>query len=97
MKELIDFYEAKEMQNAKAYFPHAPQIRWLSKRDNKMEGEHYNLIQLSFNVKIDENGFSFDYQISIHFELEEQKQERDVIIHKVKKRLSTMKIKNLVS
>lgn len=43
-------------------------------------------------MEVDENGFSFYYQVSIHFELGEQKWERDIIMHKVKERLSIMNI-----
>ena len=43
-------------------------------------------------MEVDEYGFSFDYQVSIHFELGEQKWERDVIMQKVKERLIKMNI-----
>ena len=81
------------MQNAKSSFPYVPQIEWPSKREDGIEGQHFNLTQLPFDVEVDENGYSLDYQISIHFELSEQKWERDVIMDKVKERLNKMKIK----
>lgn len=49
-------------------------------------------LQLPFDVEVDEDGFSCDYQVSIHFELGDRKWERDVIMHKVKERLTKMKI-----
>ena len=73
MKRKINFDEAKEMQNARPSFPYVPQREWPSKREDGKEGQHYNLTQLPFDVEVDENGFSFDYQVSIHFELGEQK------------------------
>jgi hypothetical protein len=92
MKRKIDFDEAKEMQNTKPSFPFVPQKEWPSKREDGKEGHHYNLTQLPFDVEVDENGFSFYYQVSIHFELGEQKWERDVIMHKAKERLTKMNI-----
>ena len=93
MKRGIDFDEAKEMQSAKPSFPFVPQLEWPSKRGDGIEGQHFNLTQLPFDVEVDENGFSLDYQISIHFELTEIKWEKDIIMNKVKERLNTMKIK----
>ena len=75
MKRKIDFNEAKEMQNARPSFPYVPQKEWPSKREDGKEWQHYNLTQLPFDVEVDENGFSFDYQISIHFEVGKQKWE----------------------
>ena len=92
LKRRIDFDEAKEIHSARPSFPYVPQIEWPSKREDEKEGQHYNLTQLPFDVEVDENGFSFDYQVSIHFELGEQKWERDVIMHKVKERFSIIKI-----
>ena len=80
------------MQNARPSFPYVPQKEWPSKREDEKEGQHYNLTQLPFDVEVDENGFSFDYQVSIHFEIGEQKWERNVIMHKVKERLTKMNI-----
>lgn len=44
-------------------------------------------------MEVDENGFSFDYQIAINFELKETKWEKDIIMTKVKERLEIMNIK----
>ena len=93
MKKGIDFDEAKEMQSAQSSFPYVPQIEWPYKREDGIEGQHFNLTQLPFDVEVDENGFSFDYQVSIHFELNETKWEKDDIMNKVKERLEVMKIK----
>ena len=93
MKKGIDFDEAKEMQNALPSFPFVLQMEWPSKRDDGIEGQHFNLTQLPFDVEVDKNGFSFDYQVSIHFELKEIKWEKDIIMGKVKERLAIMNIK----
>ena len=93
MKKEIDFDEAKEMQNAKPSFPYVPQTEWPSKREDEIEGQHFNLTQLPFDMEVDENGFSFDYQVAVHFERKETKWDKDTILNKVKKRLDIMKIK----
>ena len=92
-KKVIDFDEAKEMQKAKPLFPYVPQLEWPSKREDGIEGQHFNLTQLPFDIEVNENGFSFDYQIAINFELKETKWKKYVIMNKVKERLTTMNIK----
>ena len=71
MKRKIDFDETKEMQSARLSFPYVPKKEWPSKRADGKEGQHYNITQLPFDIEVDENGYSFDYQMSIHFELGE--------------------------
>jgi hypothetical protein len=93
MKKLIDFDETKEMQSAKPSFPYVPQLEWPSKRNDGIEGQHFNFTQLPCDVEVDENGFSLDYHISIHFELPKIKWEKDIIMNKVKEMLSIMNIK----
>jgi hypothetical protein len=93
MKKGIDFDEAKEMQKARPSFPYVPQLEWPSKREDGIEGQHFNLTQLPFDIEVDENRFSFDYQIVINFELNETKWEKDEIMNKVKERLTIMNIK----
>ena len=69
MKKGIDFDEVKEMQKAKSSFPYVPQLEWPSKREDGIEGRHFNLTQFPFDMEVDENDFSFDYQVAINFEL----------------------------
>ena len=57
----------------------------------KKDDIHY-LTQLLFDVEFHKNEFSFFYQVSIHFEFDEQKWERDVIMQKVKEWLNKMNI-----
>ena len=38
----IDFDEAKEIQSARPSFPYVPQKEWPSKREDGIEGQHYN-------------------------------------------------------
>ena len=92
IKKNINFDEAKEMQKAKPSFPYVPQMEWPSKKENGIEGQHFNLTQLPFDMEMDENGFSFDYQIMINLELKETKWKKDIIMTKIKERLDIMKI-----
>ena len=92
MKKGIDFDEVKEMQKAKSSFLYVPQLEWPSKREDGIEGRHFNLTQLPFDMEVDENGFSFDYQVAINFELKETKWEKDIIMNKVKEKLTKINI-----
>jgi hypothetical protein len=71
IKRKIDFDETKEMQSARLSFPYVPKKEWPSKRADGKKWQHYNITQLPFDIEVDENGYSFDYQMSIHFELGE--------------------------
>ena len=93
MKKDIDFDDVKEMQSALSSFPYVPQIEWPSKREDGIEDQYFNLTQLPFDVEVNEHGFSFDYQVSIHFELNEIKYEKDSIMNKIKEILNIMNIK----
>jgi len=95
IKKRIDFDEAKEMQKARPSFPYVPQLEWPSKREDGIEGQHFNFTQLSFDIEVDENGFSFGYQIVVNFELKEIKWEKNIIRDKVKERLAIMNIKTV--
>ena len=57
------------MQNALASFSFVPEMEWPSKREDGIESQHFNLTQLPFDMEVNEDGFSFDYEVSIHFDL----------------------------
>ena len=59
----------------------------MGRKDNSIISPNFHLMWKLMRVD-----FFFNFQVSIHFELGEQKWERDVIMHKVKERLSTMNI-----
>jgi len=52
---------------------------WLSKRMDGKEGGHFNLIQVPFDVEVNERKFALDYQIVIAFKLGERNLTRDEI------------------
>lgn len=70
---MIDFDKAKNIQNAKKKISHIPYIQWSSKIEDEIENKYYNLTQIPFDMEVDEYRFSFDYQVSIHFEFGRQK------------------------
>lgn len=46
----IDFDKTNDIQNAKPSFSYVPQLEWPSKRDDEIEGQHFNLNQLLFDI-----------------------------------------------
>lgn len=67
----IDFDKTNDIQNAKPSFSYVPQLEWPSKRDDEIEGQHFNLNQLLFDIEENGNELLFDYQIIIYSELTE--------------------------
>ena len=63
-----------------------------SKKEDEMGGQHFNLTQIPFDVENDEHNFLFDYHIAIAFEIRTSKWSKEVIMDKVKARLSKRKI-----
>ena len=91
-KNGMEIEEATECQNAISSFPFVIQEEWPSKREDGIEGQHFNLTQIPFDVEIDELGFSLDYHIAISFEIGESKWPRESILEKIKARLRKMKM-----
>ena len=88
----MEIDEATECQQAIPSFPFVIQEEWSSKREDGIEGQHFNLTQIPFDVEVDEYGFAFNYQISISFEIDNLKMSKEVILEKIKERLNKMKI-----
>ena len=92
IKRRMEIEEATECQQAIPSFPFVIQEEWPSKRKDGIEGQHFNLIQIPFDVEVDEHGLALDYQIAISFEIGDLKLSKEVILEKVKERLNKMKI-----
>ena len=92
MKSGMDHVEAKETLNSTPSFPWVIQQEWPYKREDGVVGQHFNLTQIPFDVEVDDQGFAYDYHIAIHFEIEENRWAKDVIMEKTKERLKTMNI-----
>jgi hypothetical protein len=61
--------EAEEMLQAIVAFPRVPQILYPSVRKDKVLGQHYNLMQIPFEVEVYlDIGLSLDFHVTIFFE-----------------------------
>ena len=88
----MEIDEATKCQQATPSFPFVIQEEWPSIRGDGIEGQHFNLTQIPFDVEVDENGFALDYQIAIAFEIGDLKLSKENMMEKVKERLKKMKI-----
>ena len=88
----MEIDEATKCQQATPSFPFVIQEQWPSIRGDGIEGQHFNLTQIPFDVEVDENGFALDYQIAIAFEIGDLKVSKENVMEKVKERLKKMKI-----
>ena len=84
--------EALEHLVAISSFPYVPQEAWPSKKTDGKEGGHFNLIQVPFDIEIDEGGFALNYQVAITFELCDQNLSKEEIYEKTEARLKVMDI-----
>ena len=80
----MEIDEATECQKAIPSFLFVIQEEWPSKRVDGIEGQHFNLTQIPFDLKVDENGIALDYQISISFEIGNLKVSKENVMEKVK-------------
>ena len=92
IKKRMEIDEATKCQQATPSFLFVIQEEWPSKRVNGIEGQHFNLTQIPFDVEVDENGFALDYQIAISFEIGNLKVSKESVMEKVKERLKKIKI-----
>ena len=88
----MEIDEATKCQQATPSFQFVIQEEWPSIRGDGIEGQHFNLTQIPFDVEVDENGFALDYQIAIAFEIGDLKVSKENVMEKVKERLKKMKI-----
>ena len=88
----MEIDEATECQQATPLFPFVIQEEWPSKRMDRIEGQHFNLTQIPFDIEVDKHGFALDYQIAISFEIGNLKVSKESVMKKVKERLKKIKI-----
>ena len=85
--------EAQELQEAKISFPHVKQEMWPIVRLDKVPRQQYHLMQVPFDVEIDEEiGFILVYNILFHFEKPATCYIREDIIALTRERLDVTKI-----
>lgn len=56
------------------------------------EGKNFNLILVPIDIQVDKHSFALDYHISIYFELENRKFNRDKVFEMTHESLKKMKI-----
>ena len=88
----MEIDEATECQQATPSFPFVIQEEWPSKRMDGIEGQHFNLTQIPFDVNVDEHGFALYYQIAIFFKIGNLKVSKESVMEKIKERLKKMNI-----
>ena len=65
----MEIDETIKCQQAIPSFSFVIQEEWPSKSKDGKEGQHFNITQIPFDIEVDANGFSLDYQITICFEI----------------------------
>jgi hypothetical protein len=84
--------KAKDIITTTPPYGRVPQILYLSKREDGMPGQHYNLTQVPSEVETDEHGFSLDYQVEFHFEKPTENFTTQDILSMTVERLAIMEI-----
>ena len=93
MKKGFSEFEAEELLKAVHSYPHVPQTLYPTARPDGLDGQHYNLTQLPFDIATDpETGLSLDYQVAIHFNRPIKQFTHGEILGMTQERLKKMKI-----
>ena len=93
MKKGVSEKEAKELLNAVFSYPHVGQILYPLSRPDGIEGQHFNVTQLPFEVETDpDTGLSYDYHVAIYFQKPTRQHTHEEILALTKARLSNMRI-----
>ena len=88
-------YEKKAIELLKAVFsyPHVGQTLFPLTRPDGIEGQHFNITQLPFEVETDpDTGLSYDYHVAIYFRKPNWQHTHEEILALTQARLSNMKI-----
>ena len=85
--------ETAELKTSTFSYPHVRQALYPIVRPDGIEGQHFNITQLPFEVETDpNNGLSYDYQIAIYFQKPTRQYSHDEILAMTQARLSDMRI-----
>ena len=87
------YKEAEELITAVHSYPHFTQTLFPIVRPDGIEGQHYNLTQLPFEVETDSaTGLSYDYQVAIYFKKPTKQYTHEDILTLAQERLRDMRI-----
>jgi hypothetical protein len=93
MKNGFSDKEAKELQKAVFSYPHVAQTCFPKTRLDGIEGQHFNLTQLPFEIETDiDTGLSHDYHVAIYFQKPIQQSTHEEIMAQTQARLKEMRI-----
>ena len=85
--------EVAELLVAVFSYPHVEQTLYPLERPDGIEGEHYNITQLPFEVEIDpESDLSYNYQVAIFFQKPSRQYTHEEVLTLTQTRLREMKI-----
>ena len=85
--------EAKEFLKSVLSYPHVEQTCFPLCRSDGIAGQHYNIIQLPFEVEIDpDTGLSQDYHVAIYFQKPNRQCTHEEILSSTQTRLKEMRI-----
>jgi hypothetical protein len=74
-------------------YPHVGQTLFPLERPDGIDGQHFNITQLPFEVEVDPNtGLSYDYQVAIYFQKPTKQYTHEEILSLTQARLKDMRI-----
>ena len=85
--------EAMELTTSVYSYPHVGQALFPINRPDGIEGQHFNVTQLPFEVETDPiTGLSYDYQVAIYFQKPTRQYTHEEILNLTQARLKDMRI-----
>ena len=85
--------ETAELLASVFSYPHVSQTLFPLERPDGIEGQHFNITQLPFEVEVDpDTGLSYDYQVAIYFQKPSKQYTHEEILKLTQARLKDMRI-----
>ena len=85
--------EAIDLKTGRMSFPRVPQKLWPTSRPDKIEGQHFNITQLPFDIEVNTTtNLSLDYHILLHFAKPRTSFSQEQVMKKIVRRFQEMAI-----
>ena len=92
-KKIRSEKETAELLTLVFSYPHVGQTLFPLERPDGIEGQHFNITQLPFEVEVDpDTGLSYDYQVAIYFQKPTKQYTHEEILNSTQARLKDMRI-----
>ena len=92
-KKIRSEKETAELLASVFSYPHVSQTLFPLERPDGIEGQHFNITQLPFEVEVDpDTGLSYDYQVAIYFQRPTKQYTHEEILKLTQARLKDMRI-----